>query len=115
MSAIGTAHPVIGATTPYLPGIDPMFEAFATPTVHGLAAVSGERLDLLAVAATNPGHGDFGRFLRECMKAYRTIGIWEIWNGSLAGMLQRYGFREVREVLDGDLVSGMRWDKAGAA
>lgn len=110
-SAIGTAHPVIGATAPYAPDLDPMFESFRTQTMHGLAAVSGDRLDILAIAAVNPGHGDFTRFLDECQKNYQTIGIWEIWNGSLASFLARRGFRDVREVLGGDLVAGMRWDK----
>ena len=113
--SIGNAHPVIGATAPFAPEFNPMFESFRTETIHGLAAVRGDRLDILAVAAVNPGHGDFSRFLDECQKNYETIGIWEIWNGSLAVMLRRRGFVDVREVLDGDLVSGMRWDKAGAA
>ena len=115
MSAIGNAHPVIGQLSPFASQIQPMFEAFHTTLIHGLAAVRGDRLDILAVAAVNPGHGDFARFLDECQKNYQTIAIWEIWNGSLALYLQRRGFREVREELDGDLVAGMRWDKAGAA
>jgi hypothetical protein len=110
MSAIGNAHPVVGELYPFAAQLSPMFQAFRTPSIHGLAAVRGDRLDILAVAATNPGHGDFSRFLDECQKNYQTIGIWEIWNGSLAVMLRRRGFREVREELDGDLVSGLRWD-----
>lgn len=105
-------HPVIGETIPWRPELGDVFQAFSTPTIHGLAFVKGDRLDILAVSASNPGHGDFGRFLRECMKSYRTIGIWEIWNGSLAAMLRRYGFRDVKEVIDADLCTGMRWDKA---
>lgn len=112
--SIGTAHPVIGALTPFASTIDPMFESFHTGTIHGLASVKGERLDILAVAAVNPGHGDFSRFLDQCMKSYRTVAIWEIWNGSLASLLRRRGFRDVREELDGDLVVGMRWDRARA-
>jgi hypothetical protein len=112
MSAIGTAHPVVGTLVPYAVQFAPMFQAFQTGTIHGLAAVTRERLDILAVAAVNPGNGDFSRFLDECQGNYQTIGIWEVWNGSLALMLKRRGFREVREELDGDLVSGLRWDKA---
>jgi hypothetical protein len=115
MSMIGNAHPVVGALAPFAEQIAPMFQAFRTPNIHGLAAVRGDRLDILAVAATNPGHGDFSRFLDDCQKNYQTIGIWEIWNGSLASMLKRRGFREVREELDGDLVSGLRWDREAAS
>jgi hypothetical protein len=115
VSAPAVKYPVIGATTPFAEQLGSMFQAFHTGGVHGLAAVKGDRLDILAVAAVNPGHGDFGRFLDDCMKNYQTIGIWEIWNGSLAIMLGRRGFRAVREVLEGDLVEGMRWDKAGVA
>jgi hypothetical protein len=114
MSGIGAAHPVVGALTPFAEQLAPMFQAFHTTRVHGLASVRGDRLDMLAVAAVNPGHGDFTQFLDECQKNYDTIGIWEIWNGSLASMLRRRGYRDVREELDGDLVTGMRWDKAGA-
>jgi hypothetical protein len=113
MNAIGNAHPVVGALTPFAAQLAPMFQAFHTETVHGLAAVRSDRLDILAIAAVNPGHGDFARFLDECQRNYQTIAVWEIWNGSLALYLKRRGFREVREELDGDLVNGMRWDKAG--
>jgi N-acetylglutamate synthase-like GNAT family acetyltransferase len=105
VSAIGNAHPVIGALLPFAEQLAPMFQAFHADTVHGLAAVRNERLDILAVVAVHPGRGDFGRFLDECQKNYQTIGIWEVWNGSLALYLKRRGFREVREELDGDLVN----------
>lgn len=115
MSAIGNAHPVVGTLTPFAEELAPMFQAFRTGTIHGLAAVRENRLDILAVMAMNPGHGEFARFLDECQKNYETIGIWEIWNGSLAAYLKRRGFREVREELDGDLAEGMRWDRAVSA
>jgi hypothetical protein len=111
MSVALAVHPVVGSLAPFgLPHLGTCFSSFQTETIHGLARVSEDRIDFLAVVAVTPGHGDFGRFLDDCMREYATVGIWEIWNGSLARMLLRRGFKEVQETLDGDLVRGMRWD-----
>ena len=100
------SHPVIGDTTPFLGG---PFEVFHAGPIHGLARADAGRLDLLAVVAEPPGCGHFAAFLADCMRAYPSIGVWEIWNPALAAMLKRRGFVPADEVLDGDLASGLVW------
>jgi hypothetical protein len=98
-------HPVVGLTYPFLGG---PFAVFETATMHGLAWVRGMRIDILMMAAYRQGDGHGGHFLAACMAVYRTVGVWEVWNPTLAAMLRRRGF--VPATLDTDpWVTGYLW------
>jgi len=117
---LGTAtpYPVVGVLTPVVwvqmvLGLNHSdYEHYTTGTVHGLAKVrrNGIRLDLLVIASEVPGQGDGGRFLDACTRSYSTVAVWLITSPRLQGMLERRGFRKVREYDGGEMVDGMRWD-----
>lgn len=109
--SVVTEYPVVGQLSTFAAGTGTQFCSFMTPTVHGLARVEGKRIDLLAVVAVVSGRGDFGRFVDDLKRSYETIAVWEIWNADLNSMLHRRGFKPVREDVDGDLVTGVRWDR----
>lgn len=111
MTAAIVEFPVVGGLAPFAVSTGTEFCSFQTPTVHGLARVEGKRIDLLAVVAVVTGRGDFGRFVDDLKRSYETIAVWEIWNADLNSMLHRRGFKPVREDVDGDLVTGVRWDR----
>lgn len=80
--------------------------------VGGLAKWTDERLDILAVHSDVLGHGRFREFIAKCKERFSTICIWEVWNLTLGHALERYGFHDETEIQgDGEVVSGMRWDK----
>ena len=73
----------------------------------------GDReLDLLAVYATVKGTGQFRRFIAACQVKFDRVGVWEIWNEGLDGMLTRYGFKAL-EVMgpDDEKITGMEWER----
>lgn len=105
-------HPVVGHLEPFRKGV--AFQTFETDTMRGLVRVTEGRLDILGVAAIEPGRGDFSRFLADCKAAYKTIGVWEILNPDLRAILAAKGFRAAVEVIDGDESAGMRWDRSTA-
>src|SRR5438094_739910 len=65
--------------------------------VKGLAKDDAVRLDLLAVQSTNPGTGQFKRFIEAAKQEYQIICVWHDWNPMLGPMLERYGFRRYSE------------------
>lgn len=80
--------------------------------VGGLAKWTKDRLDILAVHSDVEGKGNFRGFIARCQREFSTICIWEVWNLSLGQALERYGFKDETEIHgDGEIVSGMRWDK----
>jgi hypothetical protein len=103
--------PVLGVMTPYFGAGGSTFDQFVCAEISGLARVRNTRVDFLALAAHEKGHGAFTRLLSECKTEYSTIGVWEIGNAKLYQFLKRNGFRAVAEVLDGELSAGLRWDR----
>ncbi len=106
MSVLGTTGPdPIGMIL----GSD--FRRFESPTgIDGLAKVNGDRIDILAVYATDPGTGQFREFIDQCKREFETICVWDIWGDWLALVLQRYGFRFYREIQRGEELEGYRYD-----
>ena len=81
--------------------------------IEGLAQEDKEqgRLDLLAIVATEPGTGQFRRFIKAAKKRYKVIAVWEIWNTGFKAVLTRYGFDPAMQIgLDGETNHGMMWD-----
>lgn len=93
-------HPVVGALHAMVPAYDfgTGFLGYWTDTMHGLAKVDGDRIDLLVIIAHRPGRGDCGRFLAALMAAYSTIVVHETYSDELAAMLLRRGFVETHDV-----------------
>lgn len=86
------------------------FKQFESPTgIHGLAKLTKrDRLEVLAVLATNPGAGQFRAFIEGAKAEACSITFLSIMNPLLAATLKRYGFKKVRL---GDRGDGMRWLK----
>jgi len=107
---------VLGNTSPFPLGdlLGTGYETFESPTgIHGMSKQNKiGRLDLLAVAATKRGTGQFRDFIDQAKKEYKTICVWEIWNEELAVILARYGFRPVEEIDHdtGELLTGLCWN-----
>lgn len=89
------------------------FNRFESPDgINGLAEWRGDRIEILAVVANNPGQGNFKKFIADLKREFRTICIWEIWNPWLGDVLKRYGFTDETDIRsDGESVTGMRWDR----
>ena len=107
---------VLGITKPDLVSelLGTGFRRFYSSTgINGLAKMIGEdRLDILAVDATNPGTGQFRVFIEQAKKEFATIYLWEVWNPILAETLQRYGFQACTQVDKdtGEILNGYRHD-----
>lgn len=105
---------VLGHITP-----DPVGEAlgtgyakFVSPLgVDGLVKVRHPRLDLLVVATTRPGTGQFRAFIAQAKTEFDTICIWLIWHPLLKTVLPRYGFVPATDFQEGSQLTGFRWDK----
>lgn len=90
------------------------YNHFSSPLgIHGLCKMDGKgRLDLLVVVARNAGTGQFKKFMLACMKSFKTICIWQIWNMHLEQMLLKNGFTPDTEITkDREVLKGLRWDK----
>lgn len=104
---------VLGSTKDNVWGVllDTGYREFQSPSgIQGLYKESPTRLDLLAVAATEPGTGQFRRFIAACKGRYDTICVWEIMNPELNGILKRYGFETTTEQENGETLDGWKWE-----
>lgn len=99
-------------------GTDLQWADYDTPTMQGMARVTGRRIDLLVILSKEQGKGHCRDFISELKRAYHAIGVWEIDNPTLLAALDRWGFTIATESL-GDtsaftgeplLSTGMRWD-----
>jgi hypothetical protein len=80
------------------------FDRFETSSgLHGLAKVTGDTLEVLAVMSPNPGTGQFREFIRATKEIYRTVTVLEDWNPIVTAALQRYGFQRIE--------GGWKWDR----
>lgn len=91
------------------------FDRFVSPLgIDGLVreAESG-RLEFLAIVATEPGTGQFTRFMEQCQRECHTICVWQIMNPRFEKMLGKRGFYPWSEVHRdlGETLNGMRWDR----
>lgn len=86
---------------------------FANSGVSGLARIHGNRADILAISASNPGTGQVRQFLHNCQKIYSEVHVWEVWNKTLAAALLRYGFKPETEIQDGEELDGFVWSDSG--
>jgi hypothetical protein len=99
--------------------VDPVGEAlgtgfgrFVSPLgVDGLVKVRSPRLDILFVGTSQPGTGQFRRFIAQAKTEFDIICIWEIWNDQLKTVLPRYGFLPATDFQDGEQLTGFRWDR----
>lgn len=116
MNALGRVEPdqiawlvdaMLGKTTPT------NLERFESETgIHGQLWRKGRNVNLLTVMATEPGSGQFRRFIEACKAEYDCIGVWMIFNRDLASVLRRYGFKQATCVHDGAKLRGYRWRRA---
>lgn len=82
----------------------------------GLAKVTGDRLDVLAVVAARAGEGKFRRFIAAAKRAFAVVAVWEDWNPIIGGALQRYGFQPATQTeADGEVIHGWQWVIQSAA
>jgi hypothetical protein len=105
---------LLGPLTPFLQDLGTGYQQFESDCgVGGLAKINGDRLDLLAFRARQPGSGQFREFIRRAKEEFSVICIWEIWNPEVEPMLQRYGFKpgETDTDSDGSTMTGWRWQK----
>jgi len=83
--------------------------------ITGLCKITGSEIQILAVVATNPGKGDFRKFVEEAKKEYRCIKIWHVGNSFLRAALTGYGFRPCVEQFcfggQWESSEGFRWDR----
>lgn len=85
---------------------------YSAAGIDGLAKVTEKRLDLLAVAASFPGHGHFRNFIQICQSEFDTICVWHVENPLLQKCLPKYGFTPETEIdSSGEVLEGYRWDK----
>jgi len=86
---------------------------FTSPTgIEGLARVTGDRLDILAVINPTEKRGRFREFISAAKLEYRTICVMIIENPVVHAALLRYGFTPDVEIDQfGDTQQLLRWDK----
>lgn len=77
--------------------------------VGGLAQVTSNGVDLLAVMASKPGTGQFKAFMKDLMREYSQVTFWLVHSPLLREILTNYGFSQVEEFQHGAMVRGMRW------
>lgn len=78
--------------------------------MEGLAKVTNDRLDILAVNATREGRGQFREFIAAAKKSFKVVAVWEDWNPILAPALERYGFKPAKCVEAwGEINNGWEW------
>lgn len=60
--------------------------------IQGLAKVTGNSLEVLAVATTDPGKGKFRDFITAAKLKFDSIAVLDVWSHTLKACLPRYGF-----------------------
>lgn len=90
------------------------FNRFETAVgIEGLAREDHpEKIEVLAVASTDEGKGQFRSFIELLKQHYKIICIWHDMNPILTEALKRYGFEhEVTVDEFGELLTGWRWER----
>ena len=89
------------------------FGRFVSPLgVDGLVKVRSPRLDILFIGTSHPGTGQFRRFIQQAKTEFDIICIWEVWSPILKIVLPRYGFLPATDFVNGESLTGFRWDKS---
>lgn len=79
--------------------------------LDGLARISGDRLDILAIVTDTPGNGQFREFIRLAKEQFKEIGVWHVWNDALPKILTKYGFYKTKTVeMDGEILEGYLYE-----
>lgn len=88
------------------------YNRFATADgMDGLAKITGDRLDVLAVVASKAGAGQFRRFIASAKLAFKIVAVWEDWNPIVGAALKRYGFHPATcKEADGEVNHGWQWE-----
>lgn len=114
-------HAVLGETRPDPIG-EMLAEMFKTENtgfiqfqnsfgISGLAKEVDGTLEILAVEASEPGTGQFRKFINLAKNTYPRILILEVWNKTLDKTLERYGFTKWEAVEEGEKLTGREWKK----
>jgi hypothetical protein len=95
--------------------LDTRFEPFTAPTfgIHGLARITGPKIEIIAVAADVPGVGCFRDWIKNLKTEFQEIYIWEVWNDFLPAVLARYGFEPIcmLDTYTAEVLEGFKWSK----
>ncbi|MDE2107411.1 MAG: hypothetical protein KGL39_60000 [Patescibacteria group bacterium] len=79
--------------------------------MNGLAKITGDRLDVLAVVASKAGAGQFRRFIASAKLTFKIVAVWEDWNPIIGDALKRYGFHPATcTEADGEVNHGWKWE-----
>lgn len=81
----------------------------STAGISGLARLRDGRLDLLAIEAEKPHHGQLRQFILTAKTHYSAITVLDIWDDWLKKALARYGFTPWVLVEQDEQVPGMMW------
>ena len=104
------SHPVVGRLRVYRGSLQRAFYEFSTERICGLVKVLGDRIEILAVAALEPGKGHFGEFLEDLRGSYAEIIFWAMMNDRLERSLRRQGFVGIAGIEeDGSILTGLVW------
>lgn len=80
--------------------------------VEGLALISEEEINILAVVSVEEGKGCFRKFIAAAKENFDVIRIMEIWNPWLESCLDRYGFIDGLFIgIEGESVKCKIWKK----
>lgn len=107
---------VLGKTAPDPIGValGTGYSKFQSPLgLDGLYKIKEGSLHLLAVVATQPGTGQFRKFIEQAKTEFPAICIWEVHPESvLNATLPRYKFVPALDIQIGEFIHGFRWDKS---
>ena len=86
------------------------YRDFVSPLgVLGLAYEYANTVEILAVAATVEGSGQFRAFVQHLQRCCDDIYVWEVMEPRLHGVLTRYGFVQTDAMRRGERVTGYWW------
>lgn len=107
--------PVLGELRPRESIFPTTFMEFdAECGISGMAKVTGETLEILAVISHYVGMGNFRRFVAECKQYYSVIRFWALLNPDLEWTLTRYGFVSGEDLDEyGEMQDLMEWERVG--
>ncbi len=88
------------------------FLLFESPFgISGLAREENSFLEILAIEASQPGTGQFFRFLRRAQAFYSEILILEVWNPRFDKRLEALGFEKTEIEREGEKITGRVWKR----
>lgn len=104
------SNPVVGELTPWVGVFPTEFREFNTPTMNGLAKITGSSIEIMSVYSRHPNKGHFREFVDDLKRNYTRIRFWALLNEDLVGTLSRYGFSSGADVDEyGEMTDLMDW------